>query len=403
MRQRTPGFSFFGSRSQPSLEVACEDIASSDVVILVLGHLYGMIAPGHNRSQEEREYEEAQKLGKTILVFIRDEDAARVPGSVEKDSTKLPLLLQFRQRLISNHPVQFFRDIAGITAMVEESLLKLFEAHHLTRRPTSKPGFRTRSNSSEVEKPSPNSEGLTSSQPPESSTKTLPVLQKALSTPFSQSGGPTGKKVFASGFFILLLPLFGLGIWKWDWLQKLKVPAPVSEPTSTSATLDTLILDSTIALVEKDTVLALTPTKPEEIAAPDPLAVLFEKAKSGDSSSLFRLGTMYDSGITLPQDDSMASTHYRKAASQGMAEAQYRLAFRHLEGKGTKKSKSLAVYWFQEAAQKDYAPAQAKLGHMYLSGQGVAKDQVMAMKWLLRAADQKDPSAQKALDEIKSR
>jgi Sel1 repeat/Domain of unknown function (DUF4062) len=404
MRLRTPGFSFFGSRSQPALEVACEDIATSDAVLLVVGHLYGMIAPGHNRSQEEREYEEALKQGKTILVYIREEDAARVPGSVEKDPTKLPLLLDFRKRLISNHTVRFFKDIADITAQVEESLLKLFESRQMTRRPTSKPGVRTRIAASDQEKSQVPTESAVSSQPPESTTKTLPILQKALSTPFSQSAHPKGKKTMMGALAILVLPLLALGIWKWDWLQNLKVQPANSDSSFAKQALDTLVLDSTVALVEHDT---LQPSHPENVtpvaSEPDPLAILFEKAKTGDSTSLFRLGTMYDSGLTLPQDDSMASTHYRKAASQGMAEAQYRLALRHLDGKGTKRSKSLAIYWLQAAAQKDFPPAQAKLGQMYLAGQGVPKDQVQAMKWLLLAADKNEPNAQRALQEIKSR
>ncbi len=395
-----PGFSYFGSLTLPSLDAACEDIASSDVVLLVVGHLYGMMAPGLNRSQEEREYEEARKLGKTILVFIRDEDAARVPGSIEKDSVKAPLLADFRKRLIDSHPVKIFKDIAEITGLIEDEVLKICEARNMRRRPSSKSNVRSRVMAAELDKAFSSGDANAALLPGESATKTLPVLQKALSTPFSPSKQAGNKKWVGSLIAIAVIAGAVFLVWKGDLLQKLKAQSESTVPAATLAPLDTVTIDSAIVV---DTLASVADDPPQIEPSIDPLTVLFEKAKEGDSSSLFRLGVMYDSGQTLPKDDSMATTYYRKAASKGMPEAQYRMAIRHLEGNGAKRSKSLAVYWLVEAAKKGYAPAESKLGLMYMQGRGVAKDQVEGVKWLLRAADQNDEQAQKALESIKSR
>jgi Domain of unknown function (DUF4062)/Sel1 repeat len=411
MRVRTTGFSFFGSRSLPALETSLQDIASSDAVILLVGHLYGMLAPGHNRSQDEREYDEARRLGKTVLVFMRDEDAARVPGSIERDPSRIPLLKDFRQRLGTEHSVFAFKDAQQLVAKVESEILSLCHDRGMERRTMSRPANRTRMAQAQGESSASTEPAMASpSQAGESSTKTLPLLQKALSTPFSPSLVPRQRKTWVGALFaVILIPLIALGLWKGDWLKRIAAPAPelsqVKSQDSLPTLTDTVQFDSEIALDstanETDSLLPVKAPATQPLA-PDPLTVLFDKAKEGDSSAFFRLGVMYDSGLTLPQDDSLATGYYRKAASKGMVEAQYRLALRHMEGKGAKRSRAQALYWMQAAAGKGYAMAESRLGQMYLRGQGVPKDEVQGLKWLLKAADQNDPDAIRILTEIKS-
>lgn len=427
MRVRTPGFAYFGSRSLPSLETALQDIASCDAVILLVGHLYGMMAPGHNRSQDEREYDEARRLGKTVFVFMRDEEAAKVPGNTERDPARIPLLKSFRQRLSADHSVFTFKDAPQLISLVETELLAQCKERGMERRAMSRPAGRNRpaSPGSDSQSSSENSKdpiAATTVPASESSTQTLPVLQKALSTPFSPTGLPSQRKAWVGGLItLILLPLVGLGLWKGDLLKQLSQPAetPSSAVQSSLMTpgLDTVQFDSATSLTQgpqgsDDSLTSppapATPGQPAAIAAPaspappDPLTILFEKAKEGDSTAFFRLGVMYDSGLTLPQDDSLATGYYRKAALKGMAEAQYRLALRHLDGKGAKRSRPQAVHWMQAAADKGYARAESRLGIMFLKGQGVPKDEVQGIKWLLKAADQNDPEAVRILTEIKT-
>ncbi len=402
-RLRTPHFSYFGARTLPSLESALQDIAASDVIILVVGHLYGIVSPGQNRAQEEREYEEATRLGKTILVYLRDEESGRVPGSVERDAVKIPLLQNFRRRLSEQHKAKTFRDQTQLTQILESDILSILSERGLQRKQIDKPLLRTRATTPETDKGN-QGDGSLGGSSNDSGTRTLPLLQKALSTPFSPSGPPRNKNWRGTALLaILIAPLLALGLWKGNWLQHLSSPktnlAPLSPIAIDSTAKDTLSeLGDTLALSDSMSVNAAPP--PVE-SRPDPLATLLTKAKEGDTTALLQVGTMYDSGLTLPQDDSLATSHYRRAASNGMAEAQYRLALRHLAGKGAKRSKAQAMFWLQSAATKGHAVAQSHMGRIYFKGQGYPRDEALGLKWLLKAADQKDPEAERILAEIK--
>lgn len=401
-RLRTPGFSYFGARTLPSLESALQDIATSDVIVLIVGHLYGMVSPGHNRAQEEREYEEAVRLGKTILVYLRDEETGRVPGSVERDAVKIPLLQNFRRRLSEQQKSKIFRDQAQLTQIIESDVLGLLSERGMQRKQVDKPVSRARAATPEAEKGTAG-EGLVTGQSNDSGTRTLPLLQKALSTPFSPSGPPRGKSWRGTALLaVVLLPLVALGLWKGNWLQHLSSPRTAIAP-ALPVLADSTAKDSIRGPADSLSLVDSLPTTPAPAleAKPDPLATLLTKAKEGDTTALLQVGAMYDSGLTLPQDDSLATSHYRRAASNGMAEAQYRLALRHLNGQGAKRSKSQAMFWLQSAATKGHAVAQSHLGRIYFKGLGFPRDEALGLKWLLKAADQKDPEAEKILAEIK--
>ena len=72
---------------------------------------------------------------------------------------------------------------------------------------------------------------------------------------------------------------------------------------------------------------------------------------------------------------------WRKAAEQGLAEAQFNLGHRYREGRGVKQDDREAVRWYRKAAEQGYANAQALLGVMYVIGQGATQDYVQAHKW----------------------
>jgi TPR repeat protein len=69
---------------------------------------------------------------------------------------------------------------------------------------------------------------------------------------------------------------------------------------------------------------------------------------------------------------------YRKAADQGLANAQSNLGNRYATGTGVAKDEVEAVKWFRKAADQGYAAAQYNLGTSYAKGRGVAKDEVEA-------------------------
>ena len=78
---------------------------------------------------------------------------------------------------------------------------------------------------------------------------------------------------------------------------------------------------------------------------------------------------------------------YRKAAEQGHAGAQLRLGSMYETGKGVLQDDLEAVKWYRMAAEQDSAGAQ-RLGRLYAKDRGLLRDDAEAVKWYHRAAKQ---------------
>ncbi len=109
------------------------------------------------------------------------------------------------------------------------------------------------------------------------------------------------------------------------------------------------------------------------------------------------LGDCYDKGNGVVKDPEEAVKWYRKAADQGLAQAQDLLGLHYAIGKGVAKDPEEAVKWYQKAADQGDVSAQSNLGFCYLGGNGVEKNPVEAVKWLRKAADRRDALAQYGL------
>ena len=108
----------------------------------------------------------------------------------------------------------------------------------------------------------------------------------------------------------------------------------------------------------------------------------------------FALGLMYGNGLSVPKDDRQAVFWYRKAAQHGHARAQTNLGLMYEWGKGVPRDEAAAVIWYRKAAERGFARAQTNLGFMYDYGKGVPIDDAAAAFWYRKAAEQGDPRAQ---------
>jgi TPR repeat protein len=90
----------------------------------------------------------------------------------------------------------------------------------------------------------------------------------------------------------------------------------------------------------------------------------------------------------VAKDDEQAAASYRKAAEQGLAEAQYLLALCYANGDGVAKDEVKATSWCRKAAEQGLAKAQTQLGDLFFEGNGVKKDEETAALWYLMAAEQ---------------
>ena len=83
--------------------------------------------------------------------------------------------------------------------------------------------------------------------------------------------------------------------------------------------------------------------------------VLIRFAQSGSMEAQYRLGLMYFSAAGgIPQSDREAVGWYRKAAAQGLADAQYDLAYMIEGGRGVASSDPEALHWYRLAARQGH-------------------------------------------------
>jgi len=116
-------------------------------------------------------------------------------------------------------------------------------------------------------------------------------------------------------------------------------------------------------------------------------------ADQGNATAQNRLGSMYSSGLGVPQNNAEAAKWFRLAADQGHASAQNNLGILYWNGISVPQNYADAVTWFRLAADQGYAEAQFNLGSMYSNGP-LPGNYNEAVKWYRLAADQGHPEAQ---------
>ena len=92
-------------------------------------------------------------------------------------------------------------------------------------------------------------------------------------------------------------------------------------------------------------------------------------ARHGDANASYELGCRYTKGNGVTQDDEKAVKWYRKAASQGHAEAQYILgALFTKDGQSVHKNYETAAKWYGMAAAQGHSDAKYRLCMLSLDG-----------------------------------
>ena len=125
-------------------------------------------------------------------------------------------------------------------------------------------------------------------------------------------------------------------------------------------------------------------------------------ADQGLAQAQNNLGLCYYNGEGVPKDFKQAVYWWKKAADQGYAIAQFNLGNRYAYGEGVPNDFKQAVYWYRKAADQGLAEAQFNLGFCYENGVGVAKNLVEALKWYRKAADQGKAKAKTRAERIEA-
>lgn len=78
----------------------------------------------------------------------------------------------------------------------------------------------------------------------------------------------------------------------------------------------------------------------------------YTAALRGDKVSQFNVGVIYERGIGVEQNQSMAANWYLRAAEQGHVDAQYNVAIMNVTGRGVDQNTTAGMMWLASAAKQ---------------------------------------------------
>lgn len=118
--------------------------------------------------------------------------------------------------------------------------------------------------------------------------------------------------------------------------------------------------------------------------------------------------TQYNLGILLSEDRDeevsenpiLATEWFKRAADQGLPQAQYNYGYRLSRGIGTAPDDSVALRYIIDAANQGLPQAQYDLGYRYFVGDGVPVSQFKSYVWLTNAASSGIQKASRELYEL---
>lgn len=125
-----------------------------------------------------------------------------------------------------------------------------------------------------------------------------------------------------------------------------------------------------------------------------------DKAKAGDAPSQVLVAEILARGLGMPRNEKEAAEWYRRAAEQGVPEAQFQYALLLVDGRVVKKDKSEAFALMEAAAEGGNALAQFNFAQMLVDRDPGAKGMVRAVEYYERAAKAGLPDAEYAMAQV---
>lgn len=117
-----------------------------------------------------------------------------------------------------------------------------------------------------------------------------------------------------------------------------------------------------------------------------PLPQLLAKAKTGNLTAQFELGSRFNYGRGMPKNTAEGLRWLRKAGQGGQEDAARLLAVKLYNGYDVMQDFVEAMKWARMLAEAGDIPAQSMLASMYANGEGVIRDLVRAYMWYAIAA-----------------
>lgn len=114
---------------------------------------------------------------------------------------------------------------------------------------------------------------------------------------------------------------------------------------------------------------------------------LGRSAERGNPFAAYLLGAIKPPPDSPSEADSLTIDWMRRAADDGLADAQFEMALRHAQARGAPLDLAEARRWYERAAEQNYAPALCNLATMEWQGSGGAADLAKAEQHFRGAAD----------------
>lgn len=116
------------------------------------------------------------------------------------------------------------------------------------------------------------------------------------------------------------------------------------------------------------------------------LPFLNQAANLGNAESQYNLAYLYQKGLAVEQNDSIAHLWYLKSAEQGFISAQFKVAYNYSSGRGVEKDPEEAFYWSRECALLKDPECISHVVACFNEGFGVEPNADSAKAWTVRAA-----------------
>ena len=120
------------------------------------------------------------------------------------------------------------------------------------------------------------------------------------------------------------------------------------------------------------------------------------------SKSMFNVAVMYENGLGVIKNSSLAVVWYKSSAKNNNKIAQYNLGWMHYHGDLVEKDYFKAFKYYEMSANQGYSKAQFNLANLYFSGLGTTKDFIQAYKWFKISSSNGISESQQYINFIKT-
>jgi hypothetical protein len=110
----------YTARSGRPLDECLADVASCDVYVGLFAWRRGFMPPGHGKGITELELEQAERSGKTVLLFLLAEDQPWSPKWIDEDKRAI---VAVRERLQGHYMVEWFRTPHDLASRVATAVV----------------------------------------------------------------------------------------------------------------------------------------------------------------------------------------------------------------------------------------------------------------------------------------